>query len=93
MQLSLTNEPERLVTAPLSVVLEGPTKLSAGSKDLTVASYNIENFPGDLQSSRNDPAARSASLARHIITIMRAPAIVALQELQVPVPLLPTSRL
>jgi hypothetical protein len=89
MQLRLTKDPVRQSAAPLNIVLEGPTKLTPATNDVTIASYNIENFPGDLQSSNNDPAARAAALARHIVNNMKSPVIVAIQELQVPFPIPP----
>jgi hypothetical protein len=84
--LRLTKDPVRRSAAALNVAVEGPTILAPTANDVTIATYNIENFPGDLSSSKNDPAARAAALAGHIVTNMKSPAIVALQELQVPAP-------
>ncbi|WP_189168132.1 endonuclease/exonuclease/phosphatase family protein [Pilimelia anulata] len=48
----------------------------AGPGELTVATYNVENLdPGD-------PPAKFAKLAAGIVTHLRAPAIVALEEVQ-----------
>ncbi|MFC1455505.1 lamin tail domain-containing protein [Microvirga arabica] len=56
---------------------EGATSLAAGDADhLTVATYNAENLDA------NDPASRFTTIAAELVSKLKSPDIVALQEIQ-----------
>jgi predicted extracellular nuclease len=70
----LNRSPLELDTAP--VMEPAPTTLSADPNHLTVATFNVENlFAGSDE-------ARFAALAETIVQRMRAPTVLALQEIQ-----------
>jgi hypothetical protein len=81
LQLILTETPT-LTRGPSSVKREGPTALTAGQNDFTIAIFNVENFPGDLTKSA-EVTDKANALGSTIATLLGAPSVVALQELQV----------
>lgn len=72
---------ELLNTAPLSITSGGlqpeTTSLMGGKNHLTVASYNVENL-----SSGQTPQAKFDALGAQIVNALKAPDIIALQEIQ-----------
>lgn len=79
LQLILTETPD-ITPGPEDRKREGPTRLTSTPSDLTIASYNIENFPGDLD---DETEADLAAIAEQVATLLGNPAVVALQEQQV----------
>lgn len=72
---------ELLNTAPLTITSGGlqpeTTSLMKGKNHLTVASYNVENL-----SSGQTPQAKFDALGLQIVNALKAPDIIALQEIQ-----------
>lgn len=72
---------ELLNTAPLSITSGGlqpeTTSLMKSAKHLTVASYNVENL-----SAGQTPQAKFDALGAQIVNALKAPDIIALQEIQ-----------
>ena len=79
VQLFLTETPD-ITPGAEERKRDGPTELRSEAGDLTVATYNIENFPGRLNAETEE---RLAEIAEQVATLLGSPAVVALQEQQV----------
>ncbi len=78
---------EVLATEPFTPVSGGlareVTKLAGTARQLTVASYNVENLdPNDSDGDRDIADGKFATIAQQIVTNLKAPDIIALQEIQ-----------
>jgi predicted extracellular nuclease len=73
---------ELLATSSPTITSGAPdreiTSIAAGGSRLTVASYNVEN----LSTANTDAATRFATFAGHVVTNLRSPDIIGLQEIQ-----------
>ena len=76
MQLILTETP-RVTPGPENLKQEGPSALSATARQMTIATFNIENFPGNTSSAK-----RLKEIAKVIVINLKGPDVVALQEVQ-----------
>jgi hypothetical protein len=65
--------------APAPAV-EGPTALAAAPEELSIATFNIENFPGDGGAATD---ARLATIAEIVAKKLKGPNVLAMQEQQV----------
>ena len=69
-----------MTKGPEARKIEGPSALSASADQMTIATFNIENYPGKGGSEAQERVARIGSI---IATNLKAPDVVALQEQQV----------
>jgi hypothetical protein len=80
LQVFLTESPTILSSLPDAQKQEQATGLSFQASELSIATWNIENFPGVDSAETNS---RLERIAATIVKGLKGPNIVAIQEIQV----------